>query len=87
MTPAKIRKIAGTAAKIVVGLLGLIWFRWTPQTGEGFVVWACLLFGLVIVALIVGILTASKHEGYWPNRSEDQLSADYRPPTDPQDKP
>jgi hypothetical protein len=74
---AIIRKVVRTAGIIVLGIVGYVVFGpWVPKTGNGFIVWACLLFGLIFVGIIVGIMTG-KYSG-----SAD-LSEDYRPPDDP----
>ena len=54
----KIRKVARTAWIILLGLVGYVVFGpWMPQTGTGFLVWACLLFGMIFVGLIILIIT------------------------------
>ncbi|HET9183107.1 MAG TPA: hypothetical protein VFP59_13305 [Candidatus Angelobacter sp.] len=63
VTPPKIRTVLLRVAQVACGIIMLILFRWTPATGRGFVIYGILLVGLVLVMIVL----APKHEGYWPD--------------------
>jgi hypothetical protein len=53
-------------AKFVCGVLGVVLFTWTPQTGRGFLIYGVLI--VVIVMFLVFIVSPSekrKEVVYW----------------------
>jgi hypothetical protein len=50
------------------GILGLIWLCWTPQSGEGMIVFAAVTLGALLTVAVVGNLKDGKNanRGYKP---------------------
>jgi hypothetical protein len=56
----------------VCGVLGLIWLRWIPQSGEGMIIYAAVTIGALLTAVVIGNLKDEKNasRGYKPWDSE-----------------
>ena len=60
--------------KFGLGILVLVLFRWTPQTGKGILIYLALL--AVMIAGAIGASSMKGDTGYWPEK----------PPEKPEDR-
>ena len=68
------RKTIRVFAKVLIGVMALVWIRWTPDSLRAWIWYTALtiaIFGLAAVA-------APKHEGYWPSEGNRLAEPDHK---------
>jgi hypothetical protein len=58
------RRVLSKLLLCAAGVLGLIWFRWTPQSGKGVILFAALTLALLLIVIVVGNVNDAKDQGW-----------------------
>lgn len=62
----EIKKALSRTMAAVAGVLGLVLFRWTPETGKG------ILLYVAMIVIVIAIALAPPRAGYWPGKHDDR---------------